>query len=82
MFSDCTRLKSIRGAESWNVSKCKTFEGMFCKCPSLSLDCSKWDVSSVESGWLRSGNGSFNEESPNVVAPAWPADESLAHETD
>lgn len=82
MFSDCTRLKSIRGAESWNVSKCKTFEGMFCKCPSLSLDCSKWDVSSVESGWLRSGNGSFNEESPNVVVPAWPADESLAHETD
>lgn len=82
MFSDCTRLKSIRGAESWNVSKCKTFEGMFRKCPSLSLDCSKWDVSSVESGWLRSGNGHFNEESPNVVAPAWPADESLAHETD
>lgn len=82
MFSDCTRLKSIRGAESWNVSKCKTFEGMFRKCPSLSLDCSKWDVSSVESGWLRSGNGHFNEGSPNVVAPAWPADESLAHETD
>ena len=82
MFSDCTRLKSIRGAESWNVSKCKTFEGMFRKCPSLSLDCSKWDVSSVKSGWLRSGNGHFNEESPNVVAPAWPADESLAHETD
>lgn len=82
MFSDCTRLKSIRGAESWNVSKGKMFEGMFCKCPSLSLDCSKWDISSVKSGWRRSGNGYFNEGSPNVVAPAWPADESLAHETD
>lgn len=82
MFSDCTRLKSIRGAESWNVSKGEMFEGMFCKCPSLSLDCSKWDISSVKSGWYRSGNGSFNEGSPNVVAPAWPADESLAYETD
>lgn len=82
MFSDCTRLKSISGAESWNVSKCETFEGMFRKCPSLSLDCSKWDVSSVKSGWFRSGNGFFNEGSPNVVAPAWPADESLAYEAD
>lgn len=82
MFSDCTRIKSIRGAESWNVSKCETFEGMFRKCPSLSLDCSKWDVSSVKSGWYRSGNGSFNEGSPNVVAPAWSADASLAYEAD
>lgn len=82
MFSDCSRLQSIKGAESWNVSKGRTFEKMFYECPSLSLDCTKWDVSSVKSGWYRSGNGSFSEGSPNVAVPNWPDDESLAYETD
>ena len=74
MFTRCSKLKSIKGAESWNVSRGTDFELMFYKCPSLSLDCSQWDVSGLS---LNKSDAfdRFNDGAPGVISPEWPASE-------
>lgn len=75
MFWCCKALKSIKGAESWDVSKGADFEEMFYKCSSLKLDCSHWDVSGVK-GRSADAHSLFQYKASGISSPSWPASRS------
>ncbi len=75
MFWCCKALKSIKGAESWDVSKGTDFEGMFYKCFSLKLDCSQWNVSGIR-GKGTDAYSSFQYKAVGIMPPSWPASKS------
>lgn len=63
LFEGCSLLKEIKLPNTFNTAKVKTMRAMFKNCPLLTLDCSGWDNSSL------TDITSFNEGSPNVIAP-------------
>lgn len=79
-FAGCSKLGLIKGVESWDVSKGQAFEKMFYTCSSLSLDCSKWDVSGLN---LKESNAidRFNYNAAGVVPPSWPGIEGSEQES-
>ena len=71
MFSGCTNLVSLQGAESWDTSKIVDARNMFKGCENLQLDCSHWTDSEVGKGLYENPTGGFSEDAPGVVPPKW-----------
>lgn len=65
LFHNCHALQSIEGIESWDTSNMVEMDETFRNCHALQVDCSSWDVSSVEH------HDDFGFDAPGVVQPDW-----------
>lgn len=78
VFGDCSSLTHIELGSGWNTSHCGRFTRTFEQCPKLVIDCSDWDVSSMNSGVCDeqhpTWNSFFNRGSASVILPkSWQA---------